>query len=872
MSILFTGSTDQKSLNEFTVQVPNPADKIRRQGLEILKGLEKNSQLQQNRSQQILQALKEKAQIESDYRRKAYEQEMSDNLRVAKDFQRNAQTKIANKRQEAENVGRKYKAYADILGASGQFIQAASDITAKRQKKRDEALMRELKITTPEAAAKFQADWEKWRNVKDYQDKTHKEIEDIRKELNISPSVMEVYIGASSREMQANFRAVARGLGNQAANIIAKSTWTNEAGVDIAASLEAFRKGDGIQNHENFQNDIKSFKEHAQKTYGSHITPKHWEEFVEPQLDRFFDDKHFEATKAKDRRASRRQSETYSNLISDTIHNFRNTKEFGGPKNIFVDQSKLLSTVLHKLLIKDRPDNYTPQEWADVQETRFAAAIRGQKMRRSVITTMRTSQVINDPAGKQGDGTWENRSPRMRRFFDNLDSIAREVEIEEGKRMQEETTAIKRRKEFEVTQLDEALAQNPLNRGEALQQLSKWAEEGDKQHLIKHLASRYTIKPNGSDINKELAKYNIKSKKAEGLLLASDVIKLTKHLDPVDQAEILTWLKKNGGDGFTELHEKITRDKKAGENRIKRNGNFLFQGRPTLAHESVEYKVKQFKREYDERLLAFIPDAAKELEGSNLSPKELQKRTLILAAEKAWQAFEEEWKASKGEKDGKYSRRQDEEEPSLREYTFTPYGEGAYQPKEGEKVYTGDQLNEFKSVMSANPEALTDPKVPNFLSRNELVNAVHAINRGDAFVPTRSMQALAGSVSIDGKRNNVVGFLLGELEKYQRTPGMPKLELNDIGKNHPAFKYQEVENHLPDPVKATVGQDKSPSIEGTQILQKQLVEPTYWSNLTESSASYLRDAPQDVKDNVNMLRERGGFEPLTFEAVEEVIQ
>ena len=45
--------------------------------------------------------------------------------------------------------------------------------------------------------------------------------------------------------------------------------------------------------------------------------------------------------------------------------------------------------------------------------------------------------------------------------------------------------------------------------------------------------------------------------------------------------------------------------------------------------------------------------------------------------------------------------------------------------------------------MNANPDALTDPNVENFLSRNELVNAVHALNRGDAFVPTRSMQALA---------------------------------------------------------------------------------------------------------------------------------
>ena len=72
MTILFTGPNKDKSLNEFTIQIPNHAEKIRNQGLQVLKGLEKQSQLQHNRSKEILQALKEKAHIESDYRRKAY--------------------------------------------------------------------------------------------------------------------------------------------------------------------------------------------------------------------------------------------------------------------------------------------------------------------------------------------------------------------------------------------------------------------------------------------------------------------------------------------------------------------------------------------------------------------------------------------------------------------------------------------------------------------------------------------------------------------------------------------------------------------------------------------------------------------------------
>ena len=150
MTILFTGPNKDKSLNEFTIQIPNHAEKIRNQGLQVLKGLEKQSQLQQNRSKEILQALKEKAHIESDYRRKAYEFEKEDNLRVAKDFDRNATVNIKNIRTKADNEARKYKALADIVGASGQFITAAADITAKRQEKKDTETAERLNIQTVE--------------------------------------------------------------------------------------------------------------------------------------------------------------------------------------------------------------------------------------------------------------------------------------------------------------------------------------------------------------------------------------------------------------------------------------------------------------------------------------------------------------------------------------------------------------------------------------------------------------------------------------------------------------------------------------------------------------------------------------------------
>ena len=68
--VLYRSSTDPDSIQELTVNVPNPAKEIRTQGLEILKGWEKATNAERRRSQDMLEALRENTRMEEIYREK----------------------------------------------------------------------------------------------------------------------------------------------------------------------------------------------------------------------------------------------------------------------------------------------------------------------------------------------------------------------------------------------------------------------------------------------------------------------------------------------------------------------------------------------------------------------------------------------------------------------------------------------------------------------------------------------------------------------------------------------------------------------------------------------------------------------------------
>ena len=846
MSILFSGSnTDRKRLNDFTIQVPNHADKIRQQGLQILKGLEKQSQLQQNRSQEILQALKEKAQIESEYRGKAFEFELADNKRVAEAFDHNAGVKVKNLRTKAENEARKYKALADIVGATGEFITATAEMTERRQRKKDEKTLEDLEIQTPAAAAEYQKAYNQYQIHHGFVDADQKEKEAARKYLENRDNKhwVEAVVGLSAKEHQGNLRAIARGFDIESAiqkELQNPSKFRTQNGATLGEIYGAFKNGDGVRNIDEWKQAKKDFLAYTKETYGKHIDKKQWDRFVKSRYDNYWNDKHRENSKTHSRKAGERQTWTNDNYIASTILDVEGMKEHGGPNNMFRDPKKVMSHVLHKLLIEGRAGkSYTHDEWIDLQQERFIHAAQTGKLRSDQITNMRTSKVIKDPANKVfGNGTWEERSPRMRQFFDKLDSVAREFNIEEGKRLREdqqlrETQGKERLNNYKI--MESKLPPEELTRGAILNRLQAVIKGDPGSPLAKYLAGQVSVKANMSAVNLAIAKDKTKALKVQGFLTSSQIVDITKHLDDATRFEYLKWHKEMGGDGFSALSKLYARHRTAIEGRIKSTGKWynIFGGRGD-PHESVAAKIGEATADYNERVLELLPDAALWLSKNkpNLTGESLRKATLLKAADLAWEAFDTEWDNSQKGKEGKFTTFLDEGKQA---YKYTHYGETLPQ---GERYYTSDVLNDIKTTLATNPDAFKDPKVINFVSENEIRDMVHSLNRGEAFRPTEAMR----SISNEFLNGNNTALFLQELEKFQAQNPDLKLELNETALNNSAFRYtKEVEPVLSNPVKAAVGQNHPPSREGTEILKIEIENPGQWLHTNATVPDHIQD-------------------------------
>jgi len=870
MSILFSGPNDRKSFNEFTVAVPNPAEKIRNQGLEILKGLEKQSQKARNRSKEILRALEEKAQIESQFREKKFIADNEENRRIAKLYDNNARVNIQNKRTEAANIDRKTRAITELLGASGQFIQAASDITARRQERKDKEFKDTYNIQNYQDAQSHLAAIQ----IRKQFGKSTTALEGLRHELgkveNLGEAAIKFYTGASAEELEAAARAVARALGNSIPGLvdreIRKQTYTAPGNHTLGSATEAYRasNGEGSGARAVLTNVKDGFLQHVKETYGKNINERDWNRYVKPNYNRYWDNFYRETRPIHNKKAAEEIENSalrVQQLLLEEIDD-----SLGGPGNMFMDQKERWSQFLYKTLIEAKPKEYTAKTWRQVVKGRMQKAIMKGQIASDAVYDMISAPVVNrlvkkDPAGKQGDGTWGKRG-NMQPFFEDLLETSKQKRNAIGKELKQEHQLLQTAQKQEIIEWDRTYAKLKPNRHQILKELSALVQAGGKQHLVKHIAAIYSIQANPSAINKELAKHNILRLKAQGILLSRDIARLTKHLGDVDRAEILKWHEDNGGDGNSELAKLIIDHKTEGENRIKRGGKWFNQlGGKNLVHGSVNTKIAEFNTNYDERLLEFLPEAALKLENKTMSPEMRRKKTLLLAAQMAFDAFNEEWiESNKPGGDGKYTTQMNKLEPDLKEYKYSHFGEHLPQ---GESYYTSDTLNEIRAAVTENPDAFKDPTVDNFVATSELRNIVHALNRGEAFRPTQAMKSISNSM-LNGDN---VSLFLQELEKYQRNPDNPKLELNETGLNNSAFQYEnEIQNHLPDPVKAVVGQDKTPSTEGTEVLYLHLTKgPNYWSNLQESSASYL--APTDWENIVNPFNE-GIINPL--ETKEEV--
>ena len=178
MTVVFSGSKGPQQLGEFTVDIPNPAEQIRNEGLRTLKGWKEKAAYERQRSAELIQALRQNQQIESDYRRKAFELENQDNKRVVRNILHNMKVEKKNIQVRSENQIRKQRALFDIIGAGAQAGIALDNLADKRAKEKVKPVLQTLGSTFDPLDSTFEqfAGLEKFSQLADESNEEFREL------------------------------------------------------------------------------------------------------------------------------------------------------------------------------------------------------------------------------------------------------------------------------------------------------------------------------------------------------------------------------------------------------------------------------------------------------------------------------------------------------------------------------------------------------------------------------------------------------------------------------------------------------------------------------------------------------------------------
>ena len=179
MTVVFSGSKGPQQLGEFTVDIPNPAEQIRNEGLRTLKGWKEKAAYERQRSAELIQALRQNQQIESDYRRKAFELENQDNKRVVRNILHNMEVEKKNIQVRSENKVRKQQALFNIIGAGAQTGVALDQLADKRAKEKVKPILQTLGASFDPNESSF----EKLDGLENYSKLADKAKEDFKQEL-----------------------------------------------------------------------------------------------------------------------------------------------------------------------------------------------------------------------------------------------------------------------------------------------------------------------------------------------------------------------------------------------------------------------------------------------------------------------------------------------------------------------------------------------------------------------------------------------------------------------------------------------------------------------------------------------------------------
>ena len=107
MAILYKGYAQQKGFAANLVKVPDPADKIRKQGLETLRGMEQQLNWNNQQADRLVNTLEKNAQIEAKNRANNFQLAQSFATTIQQQKQRNFEDlarDARNRQRAAENL------------------------------------------------------------------------------------------------------------------------------------------------------------------------------------------------------------------------------------------------------------------------------------------------------------------------------------------------------------------------------------------------------------------------------------------------------------------------------------------------------------------------------------------------------------------------------------------------------------------------------------------------------------------------------------------------------------------------------------------------------------------------------------------------
>lgn len=127
--VIYDGQGRQVGVKQSTFEIPDRQAKIRKSFLEGPgKHHQEASQWSKNQSNELLNALRTKADIEDRNRGKVFDAWNEDNKRIASQILKNKETEIKNLRTEADNFGRKGRALQTLAPSIGKVIDEGNRI------------------------------------------------------------------------------------------------------------------------------------------------------------------------------------------------------------------------------------------------------------------------------------------------------------------------------------------------------------------------------------------------------------------------------------------------------------------------------------------------------------------------------------------------------------------------------------------------------------------------------------------------------------------------------------------------------------------------------------------------------------------------